>query len=127
MGTSWCDREGVGTGLGESSSCMPYRSHMILMSNEEVAQLAFGGATTTAGALRIFAGLAFVGGVIGGLVGFLAEPRELALGVYLLATGLLSASVLSAFAWVIDLLRGILAGVWQSAWMLDDDEDDEDG
>ena len=98
---------------------------MILMSNEEVAKLAFGGATTTASALRIFAGLALVGGVLGGLVGLLAEPREVALGVYLLPAGLLSASVLSAFAWVIDLLRGILAGVWQSAWILDDDDDDE--
>lgn len=96
-----------------------------LMSDAEVIRLVTGGGKTTATALRVFAALALVGGVS---IAVLAVIRgDAVFALYPAGWGVLSASILSALAWVLDLLRGLLAGVWHSAWQLGEDEEDEFG
>jgi len=97
------------------------------MGESEVIELAVGGAKTTATVLRVFAALSLVGGLLGGSSIFvLSDAAGNVLGVYVALWGLLVATLLNAVAWIIDLLRGILVGVWQGVWHLEDDDDDED-
>lgn len=99
---------------------------MKLMSEAEVISLAFGGGKTTATVLRVFAAMALVGGLLAGAIGSIHANDHGTFGLYVALWALLVATLLNAVAWIIDLLRGILAGVWHGVWELEVDEEDED-
>jgi len=81
-----------------------------------VTKLVTGGARLTAIFLRAFACLALAVVALAVITPFLSDDANITQVVYVGLLGLFAATMLNAIAWIIDLLRGIVAGVWHDAY-----------
>jgi len=96
------------------------------ITNEELKildGLVSGGPKRTAGVLRFFGALSLAGTILVAIgFAYLAgqnseadNPISVTMLITICLSGVLTATILSAVASIIDLLRGIVAGVWRDA------------